>query len=237
MQGIYCGYSQHLLQDFPDNSVSLVITSPPYNVGKEYEGDVKALEDYLGYDLWPVWRECTRVLRPGGRLCVNIAGCWRKPYVPLHHLIGDQLQDLGLLMRGEIIWDKGASVGSSTAWGSFKSASNPVLRDQHEYILVFCKDEYKLVGKGSDLTADEFCLYTKSVWQIPAKRNHVHPAVFPIELPMRLIKLYSFPGDFVLDPFCGVGATCLAAQKLERQYIGIDCELKYVKEARRLLEC
>ena len=138
-------------------------------------------------------------------------------------------------MRGEIIWDKASSAGSSTAWGSWKSASNPVLRDVHEYILVFSKGSFsrKRNGKENSIRKEDFLEWTKSVWTFPsvsAKRIG-HPAPFPEELPHRLIQLYTFVGDVVLDPFCGSGTTCLSALKSGRHYIGYDVEEKYIELA------
>ncbi len=191
----------------------------------------------------------------GGRLCVNVAGVWRQPYFPLHSMIWRQLvKQVGLSMRGEIIWNKGASVGVSTAWGSWQSPSNPTLRDVHEYILVaghdpegreivhqpfsvFSKDEFKLPNPSSqepDISNFDFVDLTKSVWYMPTESaNRVgHPAPFPEALPKRLIRLYTFPGDIVLDPFAGSGSTCVAAKAMGRRYIGYDIDKKYVEIAR-----
>jgi site-specific DNA-methyltransferase (adenine-specific) len=242
---VFCGDSRDMAM-LPDGSVSLVICSPPYNVSKSYEShdDDLPLPDYLAL-LEGVWRECQRVLRKGGRICVNVAGCWRQPYLPLHHLIGRQLTDLGLLMRGEIIWNKSSSVGVSTAWGSFARPSNPVLRDVHEYILVFCKEEFRLpkpesepeVEEGCKITNPEFVEWTKSIWTFPTENASRlgHPAPFPVELPRRLIRLYSYPGDVVLDPFMGSGTTCLAAKACGRHYVGIDIDPGYVEIAKKRL--
>jgi len=140
-------------------------------------------------------------------------------------------------MRGEIIWNKASSSSPSTAWGSWLSAVNPVLRDIHEYILIFCKESFSRDGKKkrSSLTREEFLELTKSVWTFPAvsAKSIGHPAPFPEELPNRLIKLYTFKGDIVLDPFCGSGTTCISALKNERHYIGYDIEEKYVKLANK----
>ena len=238
--GIYQADSRKL--DFiPDGAVTLVICSPPYNVQKPYQqhDDDLPREEYLAL-LKAVWTECRRLLRPGGRICVNVAGCWRQPYFPLHSYITLQMEKLGFLMRGEIIWDKGASVGVSTAWGSFASPSNPVLRDVHEYLLVFSKDSFKLEPEGEgkpDIANEQFVQYTRSIWQFPTESaNKVgHPAPFPLELPRRLIRLYSYPGDLVLDPFCGSGTTCLAARELGRRWIGVDIDPRYVSIARERL--
>jgi site-specific DNA-methyltransferase (adenine-specific) len=146
--------------------------------------------------------------------------------------------DIGFLMRGEIIWNKGSSSSPSTAWGSWLSAANPTLRDVHEYILIFSKEAFdrkKLPGKVSTISKDEFLEFTKSVWTFPAESAHKvgHPAPFPVELPYRLIQLYTFKDEVVLDPFCGSGSTCLAAIKAGRHYIGYDTEEEYVKLAER----
>jgi site-specific DNA-methyltransferase (adenine-specific) len=146
--------------------------------------------------------------------------------------------DIGYLMRGEIIWNKGASASPSTAWGSWRSAVNPVLRDIHEYVLVFSKGGFSRMrppGGASTISRDEFLEFTKSVWSLPAEpaRKVGHPAPFPVELPYRLIQLYTFEEDVVLDPFCGSGSTCLAAIKGGRHYIGYDNQDEYVKLAEK----
>ena len=221
-----------------DGVVDLVICSPPYNVGKNYKNhdDALPLDEYLQL-LHDVWAECRRVMRPGGRICVNVAGVDRQPYLPLQSYITRQLIELGFLMRGEIIWDKAASVGVSTAWGSWQSPSNPTLRDVHEYVMVFCKEQFRLEQtKGeTDLTSEEFTALTRSVWQFPTESASKvgHPAPFPVELPRRLIKLYSWKGALVLDPFCGSGSTCVAAAQLGRLWIGVDTDPTYVALARR----
>src|SRR5512140_1522076 len=153
---IFC-HSAEMMTELPDCSVHLMVTSPPYNVGKEYDADL-SLDDYLAF-LVRVLKETRRVLVPGGRMCINVANLGRKPYIPLHAFIIEQAARLGFLMRGEIIWNKAASASPSTAWGSWKSASNPILRDVHEYILVFCKESYKRhnpEARESTIGRDEF---------------------------------------------------------------------------------
>ncbi|MBU2610392.1 MAG: site-specific DNA-methyltransferase [Chloroflexi bacterium] len=230
---IFC-HSAEAMSELPDCSVHLMVTSPPYNVGKEYDKDL-SLEDYLAF-LQHVWKETYRVLVPGGRACINIANLGRKPYIPLHSLLITDLLHLGFLMRGEIIWNKAASASPSTAWGSWKSAGNPTLRDVHEYILVFCKETFKRQNpekRASTITRDEFLEYNKSIWNFAAEpaRKVGHPAPFPVELPRRLIQLYTFDGEIVLDPFMGSGQTAIAALKGGRHYVGYEIDEKYVKLA------
>jgi DNA modification methylase len=229
---IYCKSSESM-SEIPDNSVHLMITSPPYNVKKEYDEDM-SLDEYREL-LYKVFLETYKKLVTGGRACINIANLGRKPYIPLHSYIIEDMLKIGYLMRGEIIWDKAASASPSTAWGSWMSASNPVLRDTHEYILVFSKESFsrRRNGKQNTITKDQFLEWTKSVWTFPAvsAKSIGHPAPFPEELPHRLIQLYSFKGDVILDPFCGSGTTCLAALKNDRYYIGYDIKPEYVKLA------
>lgn len=230
--------SSENMDDLPDRSVHLMITSPPYNAGKDYDEDL-TLDEYLAL-LRRVFEETWRVLVPGGRACINIANLGRKPYLPLHAYIIHELEGLGFLMRGEIIWDKAASASPSTAWGSWMSATNPVLRDVHEYILVFSKKSYARTRRERENTIqrDDFLAWTKSIWTFPAvsARQIGHPAPFPVELPRRLIQLYSFKGDVILDPFCGSGTTCLAALQSGRRYIGYDLHEEYIDLARERLE-
>jgi site-specific DNA-methyltransferase (adenine-specific) len=219
------------MRELPDCSVHLMVTSPPYNVGKEYDNNL-TLEEYLSF-LKKVWRETYRVLVPGGRACINIANVGRKPYIPLSDSITQSMIDLGFLMRGEIIWDKAASASTSTAWGSWQSATNPTLRDTHEYILVFSKGSYrreKMDGRKSTISKDEFLEFTKSVWGFPSElaKKVGHPAPFPVELPYRLIQLYTFSDEVVLDPFIGSGQTALAALKAGRHFIGYEISEEYI---------
>ena len=232
---LYCKSSESM-DEIPDNSVHLMITSPPYNVGKEYDSDL-ALDEYLDL-LTRVFGQTYRKLVTGGRACINIANIGRKPYIPLHAMVIEIMLDLGYLMRGEVIWDKSASAGGSCAWGSWMSASNPVLRDFHEYILIFSKESYskdKKQEKRDTIEHDEFIQWTKSIWTFPAvnAKKIGHPAPFPVELPHRLIKLYSYEGDVVLDPFVGSGTTCLAAIQNNRKYIGYDIKKEYIELAEK----
>ena len=213
----------------PDNSVHLMITSPPYNVGKEYDADL-TLSEYVDL-LSKVMSEVYRVLVEGGRACINIANVGRTPYIPLHMYLTEIAHACGFYMRGEIIWDKGASAGTSCAWGSWKSSSNPVLRDVHEYILVFCKGTFKRHPvRQNSIGRDDFLESTKSIWRFPttSAKKAKHPAPFPVELPRRLIHLYSFVGDNVLDPFMGSGTTAEAAIETGRHYIGYEINEEYI---------
>jgi site-specific DNA-methyltransferase (adenine-specific) len=235
---IFCKTSENM-EELPDNSVHLMVTSPPYNVGKEYDQNL-TLEEYREF-LRRVWREVKRVLVPGGRACINIANLGRKPYIPLHCFIIEDMLDLGFLMRGEIIWNKGASGSPSTAWGTWLSARNPILRDVHEYILVFSKGMFTrktATKRKSTISREEFLEFTKSVWTFPAEPASKigHPAPFPVELPYRLIQLYTFEEEIVLDPFMGSGQTAIAALKSGRHFVGYEIEEQYVRLAERRIE-
>jgi len=218
----------------PDQSVHLMVTSPPYNARKVYDQDL-TLDEYLDL-LRGVFRETYRVLVVGGRACINVANLGRKPYIPMASFINQMMIEEGFLMRGEIIWDKGGSAGSSTAWGSWQSASNPIIRDVHEYVLVFSKGRFKRerLGRENTISRDEFLEYTKSVWRFPtvSARRVGHPAPFPMELPRRLIQLYTFANEIVLDPFMGSGSTALAALESGRHFVGYDLMEDYVELAR-----
>ncbi len=232
---IFCKSAEDMAE-LPDHSVHLVVTSPPYNVGKEYDQNL-TLEEYRSF-LRRVWKEVYRVLVPGGRACINVANLGRRPYIPLHALILQDMLDLGFLMRGEIIWNKAASASASTAWGSWRSPTNPTLRDVHEYILVFCKDTFRRPnpdGRVVTISREEFLEYTRSVWTFPAvpARKIGHPAPFPVELPYRCIQLYTFAGEVVLDPFMGSGQTAIAALKAGRVFVGYEIEEAYVRLAQQ----
>ncbi|MEW6569049.1 MAG: site-specific DNA-methyltransferase [Chloroflexota bacterium] len=232
--------SSEAMDELPDCSVHLMVTSPPYNAGKDYDEDL-TLDEYLGF-LGRVWHEVYRVLVPGGRACVNVANLGRRPYIPLHASIALDMIKIGFQMRGEIIWQKGSSAGASTAWGSWMSPSNPTLRDTHEYILVFSKGTFgrnEALGRKATVTKEAFLEYTKSVWSFPAESATKvgHPAPFPVELPHRLIQLYTYQDEVVLDPFMGSGQTALAAIQGQRHYMGYDIDPQYVELAnRRILE-
>ncbi|MCE2396818.1 site-specific DNA-methyltransferase [Candidatus Poribacteria bacterium] len=234
---IYCKSSENM-SEIPDSSIHLMVTSPPYNVQKEYDQDL-SLGEYREL-LRSVFTQTHKKLVTGGRACINVANLGRKPYIPLHSYIIEDMLEIGYYMRGEIIWNKASSASPSTAWGSWMSAANPVLRDIHEYILVFSKGSFsrKRNRKENSIRKEEFLEWTKSVWTFPAvsARSIGHPAPFPEELPHRLIQLYTFKNDVVLDPFCGSGTACLAALKSGRNYIGYDIDEKYVELANDRIE-
>jgi len=235
---VFCKSSEHM-DELPDNSVHLMVTSPPYNVGKEYDNNL-SLKEYRDF-LSRIWKEVHRVLVPGGRACINVANLGRKPYIPLHAFIIEDMQDIGFLMRGEVIWNKASSASPSTAWGSWLSPKNPVLRDVHEYILVFSKDTYSRVNLNNEkqtLSRDDFLELTKSIWTFNAEsaRKIGHPAPFPIELPLNCIKLYTFENDVILDPFIGSGTTAVAAIKSNRHFVGYDIDPEYIKIAEKRIK-
>jgi site-specific DNA-methyltransferase (adenine-specific) len=225
---LFCESSEEMTA-IPDDCVALMVTSPPYNVGKDYDADL-SLDEYLDL-LHRVLKDTFRVLEPGGRVAVNVANLGRKPYLPLNHHVAGLMNDIGFLLRGEIVWQKAAGAGGSCAWGSWQSAKNPTLRDIHEYVIVASKGTYRRMRRGTDtISKEEFLEGTVSVWNIRAAsaKRVGHPAPFPVELPRRLIELYTFEGDLVLDPFMGSGSTAIAAVETGRHYVGYDNEPTYV---------
>lgn len=250
-ESFFTGDSRHM-DGIADGSVALVVTSPPYFAGKQYEEELErdgVPSTYLEYLelLRDVFAECVRKLEPGGRIAVNVANLGRKPYRSLSADVIRILEDdLGLLLRGEIIWQKAEGATGSCAWGSFRSASNPVLRDITERIIVASKgrfDRAKTVKQRSSLglpsentlMTDDFMALTLDVWSIPPEsaRRVGHPAPFPVELPEQLIRLYTYANDLVLDPFMGSGSSLVAAARLGRRYAGYDLDAEYVDIARR----
>jgi len=233
----------------PDASVALVVTSPPYFAGKEYEtalGEGHVPGDYIDYltMLRDVLAECVRTLEPGGRIAVNVANLGRRPYRSLAADVTTILQDdLRLLLRGEVIWQKQRGASGSCAWGSYQSPANPVLRDTTERLIIASKGRFDRVGRGSaspgepgtaTIPGDEFMEATLDVWEIPAESatRVGHPAPFPVALVERCIQLFTYDGDVVLDPFMGSGTTAVAAVNTRRHYVGYDTDAEYVHRAR-----
>ena len=235
---IICGDSRKALTCIPDGSIDLIITSPPYNFGHSYaqdpHDDTHEWNEYFD-SLLMVWKECARVLKPGGRIAVNVQPLF-SDYVPTHHIISRQLAGLGLLWKAEFIWEKNNYNAKFTAWGSWKSPSMPYIKYTWEFIEVFDKITHKKSGNRDDIdiTADEFKEWVMGRWSFPPEtrmKDYNHPAMFPEELPRRVMKLFSYQNDIVLDPFNGAGTTTLAAQKLNRRFIGIDLSEEYCKTA------
>ena len=228
-----------VMKKLPNNSIHLAITSPPYNVGKDYDSH----NDQMNYDKYldwlnKVWVETSRVLVPGGRFCLNIAPTGIKEFLPIHHDFTSQLRKIGMLFRTEIVWYKQTML-KRTAWGSFKSPSNPHIVPSWEYVLIFSKGQNKLDGNSedADITKEEFMKFSDGMWYIPPERQrNGHPAPFPEDLIYRLIKFYSFKGNTVLDMFGGTGTVAAVAKKNDRNYIYIDLSKEYCKVTEKRLK-
>ncbi|MDQ6782983.1 MAG: site-specific DNA-methyltransferase [Actinomycetota bacterium] len=232
------------------NSVALVVTSPPYYSGKEYEtaigqGHVPAsYRDYLAM-LSGVFAVCVAALEPGGRIAVNVANLGRKPYRSLSaDVIRILEEELGLLLRGEVIWQKAKGAAGNCAWGTYQKPGDPVLRDLTERVVIASKGRFDRAIRPSvreqrgypskaTIFRDEFLEATVDVWEIPPESatRIGHPAPFPVGLPQRLIDLYTYQGDLVLDPFMGSGTTAVAALRTDRHFVGYDTEPDYVAAA------
>jgi modification methylase len=235
--------------EIADSSVALVVTSPPYYAGKEYEtavGEGHVPDSYRSYVvmLRDVFAECVRKLEPGGRIAVNVANLGRKPYRSLSADVIGVLQGLGLLLRGEVIWQKARGAGGNCAWGSFQRPGNPVLRDLTERIVIASKHRFDRAVPArkravtdlpsvATIGADEFMDFTTDIWEFPPESatRVGHPAPFPVELPRRLIEMYTYVDDLVLDPFMGSGSTAVAAMRTGRHFVGFDTDPAYVDRA------
>lgn len=237
------------MTEVPSNSVALVVTSPPYFAGKEYEEDIgkghvpASYQAYLA-GLEEVFAECMRTLEPGGRIAVNVANLGRRPYRSLSGDIVRIFERLGLLLRGEVVWVKARGASGSTAWGTFQRPANPVLRDLSERIVIASKGRFdralsvrqrEAAGHPhvSDIWRDEFMEATTDVWEIPSESatRVNHPAPFPVELPRRLIELFTYRGDLVLDPYMGSGTTAVAAVQTGRHFVGYEIDPDYHSRA------
>lgn len=225
------------MNELVDNCVSLTVTSPPYNIGKD--SDLELNDEEYWKMINKVFSETYRVTKSGGRIVVNVANLGRKPYIPFSKYFTEALNEIGFIMRGEIIWQKSKGANANFAWGSWLSASNPVIRDIHEYCLVFSKDSMKNSSGGkSTIEKDEFMESTLSIWNItPEKAKKIgHPAPFPVELPKKFINLYSFKDDLILDPFIGSGTTAVASKLLKRKYVGYEINKNYIEIANNRLK-
>lgn len=238
------------LRVVPDKCVHVVACSPPYNLSLNYGNysDNAPWKDYLEW-LFKVWQECCRVLVSGGRLVINIdsitnrqdpdeSGEYIRPI--LAELVFQMRKIPGMMYRAEITWAKDTVVGRATAWGSWMSASNPIIRRNHEHLLTWSKDTWRIEGDSelSDMTRKEFEQWTMSTWYITPETRNLggHPAAYPEELVRRIIKLYSYRGNIILDPFSGTGTTCAVALREGRKYIGIDNYLPYVEFAEKRIK-
>jgi len=237
---IICGDSEAVLKDVPDNSIDFILTSPPYNFGMEYSehDDTFYWENYFN-KMERILTECVRILKWGGRLALNVQPLF-SDYIPTHHIFSSMLMRMGLIWKAEIVWEKNNYNAKYTAWGSFMSPSSPYLKYTWEFIEVYCKGDLKKQGDkaNADIDADEFKKWTIGKWTIAPERNmkeYNHPAMFPEELAKRAIKLFTYKGDIVLDPFNGVGTTTYMAKKLDRYYLGIDISEEYCKSAEKRL--
>lgn len=238
---ILLGDSAEVLKKLPDNCVDLVFTSPPYNFGINYENhkDGTKWEDYFN-KLFDVFKECIRVLKYGGRIIVNVQPLF-SDYIPIHHIISDFFMKQKLIWKGEVIWDKHNWNCKYTAWGSWQSPSNPYLKNTWEFLEIFCKGDLKKEGvrENIDITAEEFKKLVIAKWDIAPERKmkyYGHPAMFPENLVSSVLKLFSYKGDLILDPFNGAGTTTAVAKKLQRKYLGIDVSEEYNKTAEKRLK-
>ncbi len=238
---IICGDSALVLKDIPDNCVDLVFTSPPYNFGLDYhKNDDDHLWEHYFDKLFKIFNECVRVLKYGGRIIVNVQPLF-SDYIPSHHIISKFFMDQKLIWKGEVLWEKNNYNCKYTAWGSWKSPSNPYLKYTWEFLEIFCKGSLKKEGQKEniDIAADEFKKWVVSKWSIAPERNmkkYKHPAMFPEELVYRVIKLFSFKNDVILDPFNGVGTTTAVAKKSGRKYLGIDTSKDYCQTAEQRIK-
>ncbi|MCJ7646363.1 site-specific DNA-methyltransferase [bacterium] len=231
---IICGDVLEVMKKIPDNSIHLAVTSPPYNVGKNYDNhnDKMDYKEYLNW-LMEVWKETKRVLVPGGRFALNIAPTGIKNFVPVHHDFSNQLREIGMIFRTEIIWYKQTML-KRTAWGSFKSPANPHIVPSWEYVLIFSKDKARLEGNktDADITRNEFMTFSDGMWYIqPETQRNGHPAPFPEELIYRLVKFYTYKGNTVLDMFGGTGTVATVCVKNRRNFLHIDISKEYCKTA------
>jgi len=233
---IICDDSLTVLKKLPDNCIDLIFTSPPYNFGLDYaqSDDDHLWENYFD-KLFAIFEQCIRVLKYSGRIIVNVQPLY-SDYIPSHHLISNYFIEKKLIWKTEILWEKNNYSAKFSSWGSWKSPSSPYLKGTWEYLEVFCKGNLKKEGEKEniDITEDEFKKWVNAQWSIAPERNMQkfgHPAMFPEELAKRVMKLFSYKTDIILDPFNGAGTTTYVAKMLDRRYLGIDISDKYCETA------
>ena len=233
---IICGDALVVLKNLPDNCIDLIFTSPPYNFGLDYDQTVDAFPWNTYFKtLFNIFDECIRILKYGGRIIVNVQPLF-SDYIPTHHLISQYFIRKKLIWKGEILWEKNHYNCKYTAWGSWKSPSSPYLKYTWEFLEIFCKGSLKKKGdsEDADIDAESFKNWVNAKWTIAPEhkmKDYGHPAMFPEELAERVLKLFSFKGDVILDPFVGVGTTCLSARMNQRRYLGIDISPEYCETA------
>ncbi len=240
VNNIICGDSLEVLKTMPENCVDIVLTSPPYNFGIRYNStdDASMWQEYFS-KLFAIFKECVRVLKSGGRLIINVQPMF-SDYIPTHHFISKFLVDEGMIWKGEILWEKNNYNCKYCTWGSWQSPASPYLKYSWEFIEVFCKNSLKKEGEKAniDITADEFKEFVYAKWSFAPERNmkkYAHDAMFPEKLVQRCLKLFSYKGDVVLDPFNGVGTTTKVAAEMGRKFVGIDIDERYCETARKRL--
>ena len=238
---IICGDSKEVLNELPNNCIDLILTSPPYNFGLEYkETDDATKWDYYFENLFSIFDECIRILKYGGRIVINIQPSF-SDYLPTHHIISNYFMNKGLIWKAEIIWDKKNYNCNFTTWGSWKSPSSPYMKYTWEFLEVYCKGDLKKDGNNEniDITGEDFKKWVNAKWEIHPEmkmKKYDHPAMFPQELAYRVLQLFSFQKDIILDPFSGTGTTSLVAKKTQRHYLGIDISKDYCLTARDRLQ-
>lgn len=235
---IVCADSLELLKKLPDNCIDIIFTSPPYNFGLDYDthNDTSSWDRYYEM-LFGIFKECIRVLKYGGRFVVNVQPLY-SDYIPAHHIISNFFIQNKMIWKGEIIWEKNNYNCKMCSYGSWKSPASPYLKYTWEFIEVYCKGDLKKAGvsANADITAEEFKSWVVAKWSIAPERHMKefgHPAMFPENLVERVLKLFSFKNDVVLDPFNGAGTTTVVAKKTGRRYLGIDISQEYCDTAEK----
>ena len=238
---IICADSSEFLKKLPDNCIDIIFTSPPYNFGLDYDShnDTARWNDYFDM-LFAIFKECIRVLKYGGRFVVNVQPLY-SDYIPIHHIISNFFIQNKMIWKGEIIWEKNNYNCKYSSWGSWKSPASPYLKYTWEFVEVYCKGDLKKQGDNEniDITAEEFKSWVVAKWSIAPERNMQefgHPAMFPEQLAERVLKLFSYKNDVVLDPFNGAGTTTVVAKKTGRRYLGIDISEEYCKTAQKRID-